>query len=118
MPTKAGLMRGVFRVAMVVAAVSAASCVEVADPYYADPYYQAPPQYYGPPPQYYGGGGYYGGGHGQQSDDRRRNRQRQSCNVAWSNCVAICNQAQAPAANKALCINNCNNGLNQCMGNI
>ncbi|MFZ5427270.1 MAG: hypothetical protein ACOZEN_09855 [Thermodesulfobacteriota bacterium] len=69
---------------------------------------------------YYGGGGYYdpgyrGGYHGGQEDayERRRRRIEANCNMNWQNCAAICNQ-MANAQQRAVCVANCNNALNQC----
>jgi hypothetical protein len=110
MPDNTGFFRSGLRIVAVLAALTAASCVEVADPYYGDPYYYNPPRYYGP--------GYYGGtSHDVQAAERRRNRQRQNCNVQWTNCAAVCNQFPNPAQ-RAMCITSCNNGLNQCMNSI
>lgn len=104
-----GYLRGGLRIAAVLAVLTAASCVEVADPYYGDPYYyNGPPRYYGPT---------YGGPHDAQAMERRRNRQRQNCNVQWTNCAAVCNQFPNPQQ-RAMCIASCNNGLNQCMNSV
>ncbi|MEF3697737.1 hypothetical protein [Desulfolutivibrio sp.] len=111
---KKGLLRGCLLLAALFIALTSVSCVEVADPYYGDPYYYGPPP---PPPPRYGGGGYYGGGHGYQADERRQSRGRQNCNAQWSNCVAVCNQFPNPSQ-RAMCIASCNNGLNQCMNSF
>lgn len=42
---------------------------------------------------------------------------RQNCNTQWANCTAICNQMGNPSQ-RAMCIANCNNGLNNCMSGI
>jgi len=113
MPWNKHLRRGGLLGLVLLAVLTAASCVEVADPYYGDPYYYGPP----PPPPRYGGGGYYGGAHDYQADERRRNRIRQNCNTQWANCAAVCNQFPNPSQ-RAMCIASCNNGLNQCMNSI
>jgi len=65
-------------------------------------------------PGYYGGGGYYRGG-GYRADDAYQHHKRQevNCNNNWQNCAAICNTMANPNQ-RAVCVANCNNALNQC----
>ena len=47
--------------------------------------------------------------------DRQRQRQEANCKLNWQNCAAVCNTIPDPAQ-RAFCVANCNNALNQCMG--
>lgn len=110
---KKALFRFVWCLVLALAAVSGVSCVVSDGSYYGDPYYYGSPP---PPPGYYYGPG-YGGGHGEQAAERHRNRMRQNCNTQWANCTAMCNQVGNPSQ-RAMCIANCNNALNNCMSGI
>ncbi|GFK92681.1 hypothetical protein NNJEOMEG_00507 [Fundidesulfovibrio magnetotacticus] len=44
---------------------------------------------------------------------QQNKRQEVNCNNNWQNCVAVCNTI-ANANQRAVCVANCNNALNQC----
>lgn len=71
------------------------------------------PGYYGPGPGYYGPGPQYRGGQG--SDYHRQRDIEANCNMNWQNCAGVCN-TMANAQQRAVCVANCNNALNQCKG--
>ena len=47
--------------------------------------------------------------------DKQRQRQETNCKLHWQNCATICNTLH-DAGQRAICVINCNNALNQCMG--
>jgi len=64
------------------------------------------------------GPGYYGGGGGYRQHDNYQQHKRQevNCNNNWQNCVGVCNTI-GNANQRAVCVANCNNALNQCKNN-
>jgi len=78
--------------------------------YYDDPYDNGR-GYYDPRYQQRHGGTYYG--NDQQNNDQQRRRVEANCNMNWQNCAGVCNTIADPNQ-RAVCIANCNNALNQC----
>ena len=80
---------------------------------YDEGYYEEGRGYYGPRqpgPGYYGPGPYQGG----PGYDQQRQRQIEAnCNMNWQNCAGVCNTMANPQQ-RAVCVANCNNALNQC----
>lgn len=112
--------------ALALCAIGLTACVEATQGQsgYYDPYgYNQPPP--PPPPQrgyyYYPPASPYQSGYHSQAYEReqREHQQRQqtNCNVAWTNCANGCN-TMANQHQRATCIANCNNYLNQCNSNI
>ncbi|MFP5238966.1 MAG: hypothetical protein ACLGQW_03955 [Acidobacteriota bacterium] len=87
-----------------------AGCVETAQRggYYDDDYYGRPGYYQGYPRgrnrEYY---------NDQDAYERRRRHEEAVCNTRWANCVNVCNSMR-DANQRAVCVANCNNALNQC----
>jgi len=96
-------MRALFAFVLLTSAMLLPGCVETAD----QGYYGNGRGYYNPGYQ----GGYSGGN--QDAYERRRRRIEANCNMNWQNCAAVCNQ-MANAQQRAVCVANCNNALNQC----
>jgi len=100
------------RYALLLVILGLAGCVDTGQRggYYDDPYYGRGGYYQGNP-------GYRGGRHDPYYDEdaaeRRHRNQENYCNVAWSNCVNNCNTMR-DANQRAVCVANCNNALNQC----
>ncbi|WP_243361648.1 hypothetical protein [Fundidesulfovibrio terrae] len=85
-------------------------CVESGQsPYYDDSYYGRP-GYYGPGYNRRHGEPYY---NQQDQYEQQRRRIEANCNMNWQNCAGVCNTIAEPHQ-RAACIANCNNALNQC----
>lgn len=78
---------------------------------YYDDEYDSGRGYYSPRYQQRHGGTYNNSD--QDAYERRRRRIEVNCNMQWQNCSAVCNQI-ADAAQRYVCVANCNNALNQC----
>ena len=90
-----------------------AGCVESGrGGYYGDDYYDSGRGYYNPNYQRHGGT-YYG--NDQQNQQQQQRRNEANCNMNWQNCAGICNTMH-DAQQRAVCVANCNNALNQCKG--
>ena len=91
-----------------------AGCVESGrGGYYDDGYYDNGQGYYHPNHQQRQGGTYYG--NDQQNYAQQQRRNEANCNMNWQNCAGVCN-TMANAQQRAVCVANCNNALNQCKG--
>ena len=101
------------RYVLLLTLLALAGCVDTAQRggYYEDPYYGRGGYYQGSGPYYRGGR--HDPSYDQDAAERRRRNQENACNVSWANCVNVCNSMR-DANQRAVCVANCNNALNQC----